>query len=161
MNDKEFTFHCSNNKQITLEQVSSELFSFMEEAPEYHYRIVIGSDSEPRINFDDFVTAVIIHRVSRGGRYFWRRVKLKSLPNIRQRIYQEVMLSLEIAQKLIIKLEKAKDFDFSFEIHIDVGSNGYTKNMIQEVVGIVRGSGFNVKTKPESFGASSVADRHL
>ncbi len=161
MTNKNFFFHSSNNRQINLEEISLELFRFMKEAPEYHYRIVIGSDSEPRIDFDDFVTAIIIHRVSRGGRYFWRRVKLKSSPNIRQRIYQEVLLSLEIAQKLITKLKKAENFDFSFEIHIDVGSSGYTKNMVQEVVGMVRGSGFNVKTKPESFGASSVADRHL
>ncbi len=154
-------FHSSNNKKITLEEVSKELFLFMKESPGYYYRIVIGSDSEPRIDFDDFVTAIIIHRVGRGGRYFWRRIKLKNLKSIRQRIYQEVLFSLEIAQKLITKLKKTKEIDFSFEIHIDVGSNGYTKNMVQEVVGMVRGSGFKVKTKPDSFGASNVADRHL
>ena len=154
-------FHSSKNNKISLEELSEELFSFMREEPNCHYNIVIGTDSEPRLDVDDFVTAVIIHRVGRGGRYFWRRVSLKASKVLRQRIYQEVLLSLDIAQKLIVKLKDAKNFDFSFQIHIDVGVNGATKSMVQEVVGIVRGNGFDVKTKPESFGASTVADRHL
>jgi predicted RNase H-related nuclease YkuK (DUF458 family) len=32
--------------------------------------------------------------------------------------------------------------------------------MIKEVVGMVNGSGFEAKTKPESWAASSVADKH-
>jgi len=32
--------------------------------------------------------------------------------------------------------------------------------MIKEVVGMVRGSGYNAKTKPDAYGASAVADRH-
>ncbi|MFZ5899548.1 MAG: ribonuclease H-like YkuK family protein, partial [Bacillota bacterium] len=46
------------------------------------------------------------------------------------------------------------------EIHIDVGSHGDTKDLIREVVGMVTGSGFNAKIKPDAYGASSVADRH-
>jgi len=34
------------------------------------------------------------------------------------------------------------------------------KKLINEIVGMIKGSGFAVKTKPESYGASSVADRH-
>jgi predicted RNase H-related nuclease YkuK (DUF458 family) len=32
--------------------------------------------------------------------------------------------------------------------------------MIREVVGMVVGNGYTAKTKPESFAASSVADKH-
>jgi len=32
--------------------------------------------------------------------------------------------------------------------------------MISEVTGMVRGSGFEVKIKPDAYGASKVADRH-
>ena len=32
--------------------------------------------------------------------------------------------------------------------------------MLNEVVGMIRGSGFKVKIKPEAYGAQSVADRH-
>jgi len=154
-------FNSSKNRKITLDKLVSELFAFMKEAPGNHYRVIIGTDSEQRNNFDDFVSAVIIHRVGKGGRYFWRRVSLKKSKALRQRIYQEVSLSLEVAQKLVEKLKYTENFDFSFEIHVDVGVNGASKVMIQEVVSIVRGNGFKVKTKPESFGASNVADRYL
>jgi len=32
--------------------------------------------------------------------------------------------------------------------------------MIKEVVGMVTGNGFTAKTKPDSYGASKVADKH-
>jgi hypothetical protein len=32
--------------------------------------------------------------------------------------------------------------------------------MIAEVVSMIKGNGYEVKTKPDSFGASKVADRH-
>ena len=34
-------------------------------------------------------------------------------------------------------------------------------SMIKEVVGMVTGNGFTAKTKPYSFGASTVADKHV
>jgi predicted RNase H-related nuclease YkuK (DUF458 family) len=45
-------------------------------------------------------------------------------------------------------------------IHADVGENGQTKDMIKEVVGLIKGNGFEPKIKPESFVASTVADRY-
>jgi predicted RNase H-related nuclease YkuK (DUF458 family) len=41
-----------------------------------------------------------------------------------------------------------------------VGPVGKTRDMIKEVVGMVNGNGFVAKTKPDSWGASSVADKH-
>lgn len=35
-----------------------------------------------------------------------------------------------------------------------------TREMIREVVGMVSGNGFTAKTKPESYGAFVVADKH-
>ena len=46
------------------------------------------------------------------------------------------------------------------EIHLDVGTNGDTRDIIKEVVGMVTGSGYAAVTKPDSYGATKVADRH-
>jgi predicted RNase H-related nuclease YkuK (DUF458 family) len=46
------------------------------------------------------------------------------------------------------------------EVHIDVGAQGETRDLIKEVVGMVVGSGFQAKIKPDAYGASSVADKH-
>ncbi|GAF87411.1 unnamed protein product, partial [marine sediment metagenome] len=42
----------------------------------------------------------------------------------------------------------------------DVGENGQTKDMIKEVTGLIRGTGFEPKIKPEAYVASTVADRY-
>ena len=81
---------------------------------------------------------------------------------MRDKIYQEVFLSLELAQKLVPVLkDNLTDFaPYDLEIHIDVGEVGPTREMIKEVVGMLTGNGFIAKTKPESYGAFVVADKH-
>lgn len=91
---------------------------------------------------------------------FWRKINYqKRIKNLRERIYQEATLSLKLAQEVLSNLSK-EDINFEFEIHMDIGSNGETKEMLQEIIGMIRGSGFEIKTKPESYGASKVADRY-
>jgi len=137
------------------------IFSFMEENTDYKYKLVIGTDSQPNHTISDFVTAVIIHRVGQGGIYFWQR---KGLPtfSLRDRIYKEVLLSLETAQEVTDSLANEESLEsLALEIHVDVGKNGETREMISEVVGMIRSNGYEVKIKPEAFGAATVADRHV
>lgn len=142
-------------------QMMERIFSFMEEDPNYKYRLVIGTDSQPNHTLSDFVTAVIIHRVGQGGIYFWQR-KGHSTFSLRDRIYKEALLSLETAQKVTDSLAKEEILEsLALEIHVDIGKNGETREMISEVVGMIRGNGYEVKIKPEAFGAATVADRHV
>jgi len=146
--------------KIKLKRVIKELLAFINEKPNKQYKIIIGTDSSGRGKKTDFVTALVVHRIGHGGRYFWKRVYNYKKIVLRQRIYEEVALSLELAQKLIKNLNP-EQIQQNLEIHVDVGKNGETRAMIKEIVGMVRGSGFNVKTKPESYGASIVADKHV
>lgn len=126
------------------------------------YKITIGTDSQRLADAEaDFVTAIVVHRVGNGGRYFWRRFELGKFHTLRDRIIREVMVSLEIAQEVLRELKKMSEVDFDFEIHADIGENGETKAMIQEVVGMIRAYNFEPKTKPSSYAASNVADRHV
>jgi len=146
----------------TPQEVASAVLSFMQVDPERQYAITIGTDSELYDKTSaDFVTAIVVHRVGNGARYFWRRIKIKNLHTMRDRILQEVMISLETAKMILSKLEKLDTPAFSFEIHVDVGENGESRKMIQELVGMIRANDFEAKTKPESYAASSVADRHV
>lgn len=154
-------FNTSFGIKLNIEAVVAEIIRFMKEDEKRQYKITIGSDSERKENSVDFVTAVIVHRVGNGGRYFWRRMEQPKSPSLRHRIIQEVMYSLEAAQQTLAAL---KDFNapvFDFEVHVDVGENGETKSMINEVVGMVRAYNFEARTKPESYAASKVADRHV
>lgn len=148
--------------KLSLKRVIKELLCFINQEPNRNYKIIIGTDSSGRGEKPDFVTALVVHRVGRGGRYFWKRVGngFKPFPTLRQRIYKEVALSLELAQKLLKNFEPDK-LRQDLEIHVDVGRNGETRDMIKEVVGMVRGSGLRYKIKPESYAASTVADKHV
>ncbi len=148
--------------RMTIDEVVRAIVDFMTLEPARRYKVTIGTDSELlRGKKADFVTAVVVHRVGNGGRYFWRRFELGKFHNLRDRIIKEVLISLEVAEKVLLELKKLPLPEFDFEIHADIGENGPTKAMIQEVVAMIRANNFQVKTKPESYAASNVADRHV
>ena len=68
---------------------------------------------------------------------------------------------LEFSKEILAVLKTFETPDFDFEIHADIGEKGETRTMIQEVVGMIRANNFEARTKPESYAASNVADRHV
>jgi hypothetical protein len=127
--------------------------------------LIIGTDSQTRNTNGnaevDFVTAIIVYRKGKGARYFWRKSRQKNVPVLRDKIYTETLMSLDVAQRIVPDIRKlVSPAKYDLEIHIDVGPLGPTRDMIREVVGMVNGNGFTAKTKPDSWGASSVADKH-
>ncbi len=147
---------------MTVDEVARAIVDFMRAEPRRRYKVTIGTDSELLSGKDaDFVTAIVVHRVGNGGRYFWRRFTLGKFHTLRDRMIKEVLISLEVAEKVLAELRKSDHPDFAFEIHADVGMNGPTKAVIQEVVAMIRASNFEAKIKPESYAASNVADRHV
>ena len=158
-------FNSPSGGSLSQIEMLAEIASFVSESPKDFYRLVIGSDSHShRINshFEcDFVTAIVIHRVGKGARYFWQREKVVKSFVLRDKIYAETLRSLKTAEALVPALRKAVNSSkYELEIHIDVGDRGPTRDMIKEVVGMVVGNGYVAKTKPQSWAASSVADRY-
>ena len=165
MEKPSYVFISPSEGEIGMEEMVKIISAFVSEQPSLFYRVVIGSDSqEKRANGNsevDFVTAVIVHRIGKGARYFWRKEKQKRTIVLREKIYTETLMSLNLAEVLVPLLRKiVSPAKYDLEIHIDVGSLGPTREMIREVVGMVVGSGYVAKTKPDSWGASKVADKH-
>jgi len=158
-------FYNPSRGNLTINQVIEEIFSYIGKKPEKFYDIIVGCDSssgeEPH-----FPVAVVILRVGEGGRFFLKRISYKNRKfyNWKTRILEEVLLSCELALFLRENIDnklKASSFNYQFRyIHADVGENGATKDMIKEVTGLIRGNGFEPKIKPESYVASTVADRY-
>jgi len=153
-------FYSPTRGRMSFDEVICEIVQIMESAPEDPYQIVVGSDSHSSVGEVDFVSAIIIHRLGKGGRYFWRRVREPKIHTLRQRIWKEAIFSFELAKAVMEELEDRSPLDYNLEIHVDVGEKGKTKELIDEVVGMIVGSGFAVKTKPDAFAASTVADKH-
>jgi len=154
-------FKSPTHGQLDFEQVLEKFLLYVGTEPALEYELIIGTDSMPGPDGQaEFVSAIVVHRKNRGGIYFWTKSHQTQLHTLRQRIFQEALHSLKLAEQLIEKFKQKNIVDFNLTIHVDVGPNGKTRAMIHEVVGMIKGSGFAVKTKPESYGASSVADRH-
>jgi predicted RNase H-related nuclease YkuK (DUF458 family) len=75
-------------------------------------------------------------------------------------MYEEATMSLATAEDVVTLLKNDGITKYDIEIHVDIGSVGKTREMINEIVGMVRGSGYAVRMKPESYAASKVADRY-
>lgn len=161
-------FNSSLGLKLSVRHVAEEIVNFMKSEPKWKYKIMIGTDSKRLANGDaDFVTAAVIHRVGNGGRYFWRRAQFGKFHTLRDRIIREVLISIDLGKEILVELKDlsaaaGKDMpEWDFEIHADVGENGPTKAMIQEVVGMIRAHDFEAVTKPTSYAATNVADRHV
>lgn len=169
-------FNSPTKGAMDLSTVVSELVNFKKEKPEHRYKIVIGTDSERKDGGSEFVCVVAIHRIGKGGRYFWLRIYDDRNLDLRNRIYQEATVSLALAGAFLERELELHDkpatitssisgdeiiLHNELEIHVDIGQKGPTKEMIREIKGMISGSGFFVKIKPESFAASTLADKHL
>lgn len=150
---------------LTTNEMIREIADFVGQDPSSFYSLIIGTDSQgKRLNGAseiDFVTAIIVYRKGKGARYFWRKENHTGKMVLRDKIYTETLMSMDVAQKIVPEIRKRiSPAKYDLEIHIDVGPLGPTRDMIREVVGMVNGNGFKAKTKPDSWGASSVADKH-
>lgn len=158
-------FYSPTKGSMTIGKIISEIKKFIDDNPQKICSIIIGSDSQIHFSKNgkeyDFVTVIIIHRRGYGASYFWKKEKVNKQLVLRERIYNETMRSLTTALEIVPILRECLPKDsYNFEIHIDVGEKGKTREMINEVVGMVTGNGFVAKIKPEAYGASSVADKH-
>ncbi len=167
--DKNGKFNNSSGNSLTILDVVSQIKAFLEEDQSCSYKLTIGTDSEIKNEAKkgkhlNLITAIVIYRKGYGGKYFWTKKQIKPSNTLREKIYNEVLLSIDTAKHLVPELKtklNGMSSKYDLEIHIDVGEKGETRNMIKEVVGMVAGNGFTAKTKPDSYAASCVADKHV
>ncbi len=147
--------------KVSLDRLKEIISHFMAKDKKANYQVIVGSDSQRigRENYD-FVTALIIHRVGWGGIYFWKRVIEKRRMSLKERIYHESIMSLVCAEEFVNFFKTNGISKYNIQIHVDIGKKGETRELINEVVGMIRSNGYQVKIKPESYAASKVADRY-
>ena len=153
-------FTSPSKGQVSFQELFESLVAYTNEFPVDSYKLIIGTDSHSFLNESViFVTAVVVHRIGKGGRFYYHKQKTRYMESLRQRIYYETFLSLEVATRLTELLAQNSDCHLNVEIHLDVGEKGETRDIIKEVVGMVIGSGYEARIKPYSYGATTVADR--
>ena len=162
MSIEDVIFKSASAGSLKLEGMLREIIGFVKKDPSRFYKIIIGTDSEAA-NKTHLVTAITIWRVGNGAIHFWTESEEKNFHSMRERVWQEALSSITLAQELRGHLKEALGDDFFWdgnEIHVDMGERGPTKEFVDSVVGMIRGYNFEPVIKPYAFGASIVADRH-
>ena len=151
--------------EISMERIAELISQLANESGEV-YNVMVGTDSQ---NFDKTKVVVVIdfHHVGHGGIFFYEITHVRRLNNLGQKLLYETQLSLECARKLVDAFENLKDeTGFNYErhlnlcIHVDAGENGPSKKVIPEIVGWITACGYKVIVKPDSYAASSIANKY-
>lgn len=160
-------FYNPNLGNLSFEEMINEIIKYMLGDPRNFYEVTVGCDSSSDYE-PNFLVVVTILKRGHGGRFFIKKINYpnKKFYHLHERIIQEVLISCQVALDLRGQLQKKirdkqinPNYEFCY-IHADVGENGPTKDMIKEIIGLIRGNGFKAKIKPESYTASNVADKY-
>jgi len=150
----------SGKEELTIDELRYELTHILKEAKENSEicKFYIGSDSYCKGKNAYFVTAIIIHRIGKGGRIWYTKSCRKKINSLQEKLLTETTCSTEVA---FLLYDLAKLHNVEIVVHADV--NGILKYessaFVKEISGYITGQGLICKIKPESFAATTVADR--
>ncbi|MCL6454539.1 MAG: ribonuclease H-like YkuK family protein [Alicyclobacillus sp.] len=146
---------------MTAEEMASDVLAEVCSGRRDEYRIMVGTDSQakPAAKSVTFVTAVIVHHVGQGGRYYVHREQQAHVYSLRQRMLLEATYSLQTGALLSEHLG-AEVGRCPVEVHLDIGERGATRQMVSELVSWITQNGYAAKIKPDAYCASKVADRY-
>ena len=152
---------------VSIQQMADILNSYYQNNKHYgsEFSLTIGTDSQ---NFSDTKVVVVIAMrcIGHGGIYFYEISHVDKIQNVKQKLNFETSLSLDMANSIMDILEDNQDYEelylnSNFAIHVDAGNSpeGKTKEVIPEIVGWIKACGYECVVKPDSYTASSIADR--
>ncbi|HHV60866.1 MAG TPA: hypothetical protein GXX49_11375 [Clostridiaceae bacterium] len=161
--DESIVFRSLKNEYLSFDEVYEKILEFIRGDLNSSYRISIGTDSQVASR-SMFVTCIHVHRVGKGAIGFLHKSLLqRPVTSLREKIYMETCQSLQLAylfdENKIKNITKLLHKKVSFEFHIDIGTKGPTKTLINEMTGLVKGLNFVPRIKPDSYCASSFADK--
>ena len=150
--------------KLELSQIPEKINEYYEKMKLYDtpIHIIVGTDSQ---NFDKtkLVSVIAVYCEGHGGIYFYEISRIDKIKDIRVKLHVETGEILKITTELVDLLESFPDLfmNTTLSIHIDAGlnPNGKTRELIPELVGWIKSCGYDCETKPESWVASTIADR--
>ncbi len=153
--------------QLNIDQIPDKLLLFYDSHRRYGtpIRIIIGTDSQ---NFSEtkIVSVIAVTCEGHGGIFFYEITMQPKIRDVRTKLHVETNDSLQVASALVEQLESDGKYeemylDCPISIHVDAGNsrNGKTWDLIPEIGGWIRSMGYDFRFKPDSFVASTIADK--
>lgn len=165
-------FQNLQERNMSFEDVFNRILKFMNRDPRGNYRLMIGTDSQVHHDYTLFITGIVIQSKGKG---VWACIRKVSVPRkmglLHERISKETSLTEEIVAHFtedkknrmidIILPHIYQGATFTMEGHIDIGSGkkNKTKIYVEEMMTRIESMGLEPKIKPNSFVASSYANR--
>jgi len=158
-------------------KIKIPLIDYLEEIIEEQYdkgiklKICIGTDSQKKGKGYTFATAIIIEMkepmgmlhgkmtyVGRGAKVISGVYHEKFHIPLKERMLKEVQTSIDVGYHILDLVEL---YEVDMEIHADVNSDPMAGSHVamKDAIGFITGMGFTCKVKPDSYAASSGADR--
>ena len=153
--------------KLELDRIPDKILKFYKDHLKYESatQIIIGTDSQ---NFDKtkIVSVIAVICEGHGGIFFYEITQQPLIRDVRTKLHVETNDSLRVAEALVEIFENSKEYEEMYlncpiAIHIDAGNStkGKTKELIPELVGWIKACGYDCSVKPDSFVASTIADR--
>lgn len=153
--------------KVTLERVAEIINDYYNNCKKYdsNINIIIGTDSQ---NFSDtkVVVVIAVQCEGHGGIYFYDIQRISKIENVSLKLNYETTQSLQYADRLLNEFLSSSKFEelidnTQISIHVDAGNStkGKTKDLIPGIIGWIKSCGYECKVKPDSFVASSIADK--
>lgn len=170
--DSTITFQNLSQKNMSFEQVFQHITTFVKKDPSGNFRLMFGTDSQVFNHYTKFITGIVIQQERKG---VWACIRKVTVPrqmlNLHERISYETTLTEEVVSMFtkdhkeqlinIVIPHIYNGANFTIEGHIDIGSGkrNKTRVFVKEMVSRLESIGLKPKIKPESFVASSYANR--
>jgi predicted RNase H-related nuclease YkuK (DUF458 family) len=122
-------------------------------------QIIVGTDSNIQKSVYRFITIVCAYRPGRGGIFYRKSThepkEIHKTP--RDRLFYEATLSIETANIL-------RDAGMNVIVHVDASNPLFSKALSasfgEQIRGYVTNSGYPCELKPQSWAATSIANKY-
>jgi hypothetical protein len=140
------------------EYTYDEMIEKIKEYDRAGFNFYIGTDSQVIKRKISIVTAICCHKEGGGDSkifYVKERIRKKDYPSLRARMLLEAYRSIEAAMEIEPFISNR------LSVHLDVGDTNRSKTskFHKELEFLVQAQGYDCSIKPDSWAASSVADR--
>lgn len=150
---------------VEMNQIAKIIMKRVQENPDSEFKVFVGTDSQNIGPITKIVPVILLNVRGHGGIFFYDVYKIKRINNIREKLNKETQISLSYADSLISEFDKLfNEFNFDYSvlnisIHVDAGEKGETGKLMAEISGWIHAFGYDCSFKPNSYAASTVADR--
>jgi len=121
------------------------------------FELFVGCDSHKISEKYIFAIVIALYKPGWGGRFYFRRIKMKDerLSTIKIRLIEEIELAINTARSLRDRLP-----DKTISVHLDINTDERYRSsvVLPYATSYVLSSGFQMAVKPLAWASSSIAD---